>query len=79
MANFQLIDNLTQFILTKTGTIWGTWSGKLTAVEQRALLGRYIGKGTIVINSFEETVCNRVKVCFGQDWDDRNVTKWSAL
>jgi hypothetical protein len=71
--------NLALFLLEKTGSVLTQWAGKLTANEQRALFGRAIGKGTIVIDGAQETVCNRVKVCFGMDWDDRNVTKWGAL
>lgn len=71
--------NLALFLLEKTGSIFSTWSGKLTANEQRALFGRAIGKGTIVIDGEHELISNRVKVCFGQDYDDRNVTAWGAL
>lgn len=67
------------FLLEKTGSIFGTWAGKLPATEQRNLFGQRIGKGTIVIDGARETVCNRVKVCFGLDFDDRNVVKWHAL
>lgn len=70
---------LALFLTNKLGTCFGIWSGKLTAAEQRELFGRYIGKGNIVIDGSDETVCNRVKVCFGLDYDDRNITKWSAL
>ena len=71
--------NLALFLLAKTGSVFSTWTGKLTANEQRELFGRAIGQGTIVIDGTAETVCNRVKVCFGMDWDDRSVTKWGAL
>jgi hypothetical protein len=71
--------NLAHFLQEKTGSIYGTFEAKMPAAEQRALFGRYLGKGTIVIDGAKETICNRVIVCFGQDWDDRNVTKWSAL
>lgn len=71
--------NLALFLLEKTGSIFGEWIGRMTAAEQRALFGRFIGKGRIVINGEEETIANRVKVCFGLDSDDRNVTRWSAL
>ena len=71
--------NLALFLLAKTGSIFATWKGKLTATEQRDLFGRYIGKGTIVIDGTAETIRNRVKVCFGLDYDDRNVTAWRAL
>ena len=71
--------NLAIFLMTKTGSTLKTWAGKLTAAEQRELFGRFIGKGQIVIDGAAETICNRVKVCFGMDWDDRNVTAWRAL
>jgi len=70
---------LAVFLTQQTGTCLGRWSGRLKADQQRALFGRVIGKGTIVIDGSTETVFNRVKVCFGLDYDDRNVTKWSAL
>ncbi len=71
--------NLALFLLEKTGTVFGHWGGRITAEEQRALFGRFIGKGRILIDGTRETICNRVKVCFGHDWDDRNVTAWRDL
>ena len=71
--------NLALFLLEKTGTVLGRWVGKMTAAEQRALFGKFVGKGRIVINGEEETVSNLVTVCFGQDYDYRNVTAWRAL
>lgn len=71
--------NLALFLTEKTGSCLKAWAGKLTAAEQRALFGRFIGKGQIVIDGAAETICNRVKVCFGLDYDDRNTVKWGAL
>jgi len=71
--------NLALFLLEQTGSVWGEWDGRLSATEQRALFGRFIGKGLIIINGLEETIYNRVKVCFGTDCDDRNLVRWSAL
>lgn len=71
--------NLAFFLLEKTGTIFGRWAGRMTAAEQRALFGRFIGKGTIIIDGATETLCNRVKVCFGHDFDDRNVLRFAQL
>jgi hypothetical protein len=51
----------------------------MSATDQRELFGVFLGKGTIVIDGEQELVFNRVKVAFGMDWDDRNVTAWSAL
>lgn len=71
--------NLAIFLMNKTGSTLKTWAGKLPAAEQRELFGRFIGKGQIVIDGERETICNRVKVCFGLDYDDRNTVAWRAL
>lgn len=71
--------NLAFFLLEKTGKTTGLWSGKMTAAEQRNLFGRFLGKGRIVIDGYNEIIFNRVQVCFGHDYDDRNVTRWVAL
>jgi hypothetical protein len=71
--------NLAIFLTEKTGSCLNTWAGKMKAAEQRALFGRYIGKGEVVIDGTNETIANRVKVCFGLDSDDRNVTSWKSL
>jgi hypothetical protein len=71
--------NLAHFLLGKTESVCGLWSGKLTASEQRELFGRVIGKGRIVIDGHNEIIFNRVRVCFGRDYDDRNITRWANL
>ncbi len=79
MASQDHAASLSLFLLEKTGSVLGQWAGKLTAKEQRALFGRAIGRGNIVIDGTLERVCNRVSVCFGHDWDDRNVCAWRNL
>jgi hypothetical protein len=71
--------NLCFFLQEKTGSIFGYWEGRMTAAEQRALFGRYLGKGVIEIDGTKELVLNRVSVCFGTDSDNRNVTPWRNL
>ena len=71
--------NLALFLLEKTGSVLGRFSERMKAADQRALFGRYIGKGRIVIDGTQETIANQVTVGFGQDYDYRNVTKWGAL
>jgi hypothetical protein len=71
--------NLALFLLEKKGSIWASWAGRMPAKEQRALFGRFLGKGRIVIDGQRELIFNRVSVCFGLDYDDRNVTRWAAL
>lgn len=77
--NNQQVTNLCSFLIEKTGTIFGVWEGKMSAKEQRELFGRFLGRGTIVIDGTKETIHNRVIVAFGQDWDDRNITRWKDL
>lgn len=79
MTEQNYASNVCFFLLEKTGSVFGKWEGKMSAKEQRELFGRFLGKGTIVIDGEKEVVLNRVKVCFGLDWDDRNVTKFSEL
>lgn len=71
--------NLAIFLLEKTGSVLGLWEGRLNASEQRKLIGEYLGGGTIIIDGTKELIYRRVKVCFGLDYDDRDITKWSAL
>jgi len=71
--------NLALFLLEKTGSILGRWEGRLNASEQRKLIGEYLGGGVIVIDGEQETVARRVSVCFGLDYDYRDITKWSVL
>lgn len=71
--------SLAIFLTEREGSCFAKWQGKMFAVEQRALFGRFLGKGDIIIDGEEETLCNRVSVGFGQDWDDRNVTRWRDL
>lgn len=73
------ITNLTFFLLEKKGSTSGLWSGKMTAHDQRALFGRFIGKGRIVVDGYNQIIFNRVKVCFGLDYEDKNITRWSHL
>lgn len=67
------------FLLAKTGSVWGTWRGRLTAREQRALFGRHLGKGSIIVDGMAETITHRVKVAFGLDYDDTARLSWRDL
>ena len=42
--------NLALFLLSQTGSIFGVYSGNMTAKEQRNLFGKFIGKGMLIIN-----------------------------
>ena len=71
--------SLALFLTEKTGSCLATWKGKLPAADQRALFGRFIGKGTLEIDGTAETLVHWVSVCFGQDYDVTFERKWSAL
>lgn len=71
--------NLALFLVEKTGSIFNEWRGKMSAADQRELMGCYLGKGTIIINGRDETVRNRVTVRYGQAWEDRKITTFAAL
>lgn len=79
MNNQVFVVNLALYLLDQTNSVTARWEGKLSAAEQRKIFGRYLGRGTIVIDGDRELVFNRVKVCFGLDTDDRNVTNWRDL
>lgn len=72
-------NTLALFVLENTGSVWGKVAQRMTATRQRELFGVYLGKGLIVVDSEQEIVYNQVKVCFGTDYDNRNVTRWKDL
>jgi len=79
MNKYEAATNLAFFLLEKTGTVLGTWSGHMPAAAQRALFGRFLGKGTIVVDGVTEEVHHYRKVCFGMDYETTATIKWVAL
>ena len=71
--------DLAMFLLEKTGSVFGIWRGYMSKKDQLHRLGLYLGKGKIIIDGADETVCCRVKVCFGMDYEDKNTTRWANL
>ena len=70
---------LALFLTERTGSCLKTWSGKLTAAEQRALFGRFLGKGKLWIDGGNETIEHHVSVCFGLDTECTARLKWGDL
>lgn len=70
---------LALFLTERTGSCLKTWSGKLTASEQRALFGVYLGNGKLWIDGAAETVEHHVKVCFGADTECTMRLHWRDL
>lgn len=75
----QYTSNLALFLLEHTGSIYGVWQGHMPATKQRKLFGRFLGKGTLVIDGNNETLRMYVKVCFGLDYDARHLLAWREL
>lgn len=71
--------SLALFLTEKTGTCLGSWQGRMPAAEQRALFGRFLGKGTLIIDGATERIEHFVKVCFGTDWDVTANLAWREL
>lgn len=71
--------NLAIFLTERKGSALATWSGHLLASEQRALFGRFLGKGKLWIDGAAETVEHHRKVGFGFDSECTANLKWSAL
>lgn len=70
---------LALFLLAQTGSIWGRYRAPMPAKQQRALFGRFLGKGNIIIDGTDESVSMKRRVCFGTDWEEVGYTKWGAL
>lgn len=71
--------NLALFLLDRKGSVFARWAGRLSAAEQRALFGRFLGKGTIIIDGAQETLKHSRKVCFGLDFDINHSLAWREL
>jgi len=68
--------SLSFFLLAQVSSVCGTWRGKLSAAEQRALFGTFLGKGTIVIDGATETIQHIRKIAFGMDWEVTQTLHW---
>ncbi len=71
--------NLAIFLTEKAGTCMGCWKGRMPAAQQRALFGRFLGKGLLIIDGTNERIEHVVKVCFGLDYDITATVSWRAL
>ena len=71
--------NLAIFLQDKTGTVCGTWAGHMLAKDQRALFGRFLGKGRLCINGATEMLSHSRRVCFGTDFETTARISWRDL
>lgn len=75
----ELAAKIGMFLVTRTGRCNGQWRGKLLAAEQRALLGRYFGRGTLIIDGARERIRYQVERLFGAGTDTRADLAWADL
>jgi hypothetical protein len=71
--------NLAMFLLERSGSVLGQWKGRLSAAEQRQVFGRFVGKGTLIVDGATERLVHRIKVCFGHDYEDTVNLAWRDL
>jgi hypothetical protein len=71
--------DLAIFLVEKTGSCLGNWTGNLPAAQQRALFGRFLGKGKLIIDGSEERLAHVVKRCFGLDYEVTADLAWRNL
>lgn len=67
------------FLVNRTGRCDGQWRGKLLANEQRALLGRHFGRGTLIIDGARERVRYQAERLFGAGPDTKADLAWADL
>ena len=67
------------FLRANVGSIFGTWRGRICAADQRALLGRFVGKGLLRIDGAPEQVRMFVSVSFSGDVDTAFSASWAEL
>ena len=76
---FDAAGNLACFLTVNAGSCFATWTGRLSAGEQRALVGAYrFGRALLTIDGSRETIRESRKVCFGTDVDTKT-THWRDL
>ncbi|WP_049098116.1 hypothetical protein [Burkholderia cepacia] len=75
----ELAAKLGLFLVNRTGKCNGKWRGKLLAAEQRALLGRYFGRGTLVIDGARARIRYQVERLFGAGVETKADVAWADL
>jgi hypothetical protein len=77
--NATAVERLAFFLLEKTGSVCGKWTGRMRSIEQKAIFGRNLcGKREIEIDGSRETIKAKKTVCFGTDWDTQAWT-WQEI
>lgn len=67
------------FLMDQGLSVTGTWAGRMTAADQRALFGRVIGKGRIFIDGATETVEMTVSADYTGMRSTEVMQPWAAI
>jgi hypothetical protein len=67
------------FLSLNCGSCFAVWTGRMKAADQRKLFGRFLGKGTVVIDGNNENTFHIRTVCFGTDFDVNARVAWRDL
>jgi hypothetical protein len=51
----------------------------MSAAEQRALFGKFLGKGKLTIDAAEETIKHQISLCYGLDYETTACLAWRDL
>jgi hypothetical protein len=79
MTDHEIVGALALFLLEKSGSIFGSFDGRVTADEQRRHFGCVpFGKCRVRLCGDPETVTVSRKVCFGTDFEATQKT-WAEM
>jgi hypothetical protein len=67
------------FLMEHTGSIRGTWRGRMKKADQITLFGQFIGKGRIYIYGETEEVQMTVAKAFGTMREVEKSYRWAEL
>ena len=77
MTNMQIAENVRDHMEAQDGCEY-TWTGKMTAAQQREMFGQYLGKGTILIDYREGEIDHIVRTCFGTNGETtKRISFWN--
>ena len=79
MTKYEAAENLAAFLMETKGSVLAFWNGHMPAKQQRALFGRFLGKGNLVICGQTEEVRHNAKRCFGLDFETTACISWRDL
>ena len=63
------VANIAFLLLETTGSIDGRLTCRMPAATQRALWGKFLGKGTLYIDGKRETITHSKKIAYGMDFE----------